>query len=85
MDKEFVVKVFNNINLLNTVNTEDAITLLTEYCSDNGKDPNLTRDFINIVMNTPFLSHCINTALQYYKRKFSVTDIIKNKQIILTY
>lgn len=81
MDKERLLVVLKHPR------TEYLIELLKEYCLEMGKPLNMTLVFLNLVVQTPFFHECYDIAINYYKNKFNVTDLIDNKtnQIILTY
>lgn len=84
MDRDKVIELCNSLNTGN-LSIVSASELLTKYCIEYGKDRALTIKFVSILLNTPFCTDCILIALDYYKKKFNITEVKKNNEVLLIY
>lgn len=82
MDRNFIVKVCNN---LGSINLSDAIILIKDYCIEKGKKEQEVTQFINVLINTPLISFCSSVALEYYKKKFNIIELKQGDNTLLTY
>ena len=58
--------------------------VIYDYCIEMGKDEKDTDTFIAYISNTLFfLRPCFETALNYYKNKFNIAEIIDSNNNIL--
>lgn len=82
MDRERLVSILNGKHDFTT-----HIELLIDYCVEHNKPIEETKIFINIIAQTPFFSGCLNTAVEYYEKKFNIVEVIdtKTNNIILIY
>lgn len=77
MDKEGVVQVLNDYTFRNQV-TDLGVRLIVEYCLEHGKPENETMVFVSSLGMIPNgVVTCLLDALDYYKRKFEVTELSK--------
>lgn len=54
----------------------DASILLIQFCKENGKTSIEAVDFVtSILRNKELLLYCINVALDFYERKFTVCKL----------
>jgi hypothetical protein len=77
MDKETIIRVSNRL-IGNSNITQSDVDILIEYCLEHGKPINKVIKFIHIVSITPNgLYNCLLDALNYYQKKFEITEISK--------
>lgn len=75
MDREKLLAILNR-----KADLSSYIELLVDYCVEEHKKPiEDTKTFINIIAQTPFFSGCLNTAVEYYEKKFNIVKIIDTK------
>jgi hypothetical protein len=84
MDKETIVRMCNRLRDGSMSLTEVSM-LLTDYCSEHGKTLDKIAKFITVLINTPFTTNCVLTALEYYKKQFNVTELKRGNEVLLTY
>lgn len=84
MDKEIIVRTCNRLRDSSLSLTEVSM-LLTDYCLEHGKPLDKISKFITFLINTPFTTNCVLTALEYYKKKFNVTELKRGNEVLLTY
>lgn len=84
MDKETTIRICNKLED-NSLSMTEASMLITDYCLEHNKSLDKISQFITFLINTPFLTNCILTALDYYKRKFNIVEVKKDNQILLIY
>lgn len=84
MDKEFIINVLKRLNS-NQLLIDDVAVLLTEYCVvEHNKPVTGTNNFISIILSNPIIeSACVNAALNYYKRKFSICELYSKEGKLL--
>ena len=83
MDREKLLAILNR-----KADISSYIELLVDYCVEEHKKPiEDTKIFIDIITKTPFFSGCLNTAIEYYEKKFNIVKVIdtKTNNIILIY
>lgn len=82
MDRERLVSILNNKE-----NIQSYIELLIDYCIEHNKPIEETKTFISFIAQTPFFSNCLNIAIDYYKNKLNITEVIdlKTNKTILIY
>jgi hypothetical protein len=87
MDKETIIRICNRLRDGNTsiVSTTEVSMLLTDYCLEHGKPLDKISQFITYLINTPFTTNCVLIALEYYKKKFNVTELKRGNEVLLTY
>ena len=75
MDREKLLAILNK-----EADVSSYIKLLVDYCVEEHKKPiEDTKTFINIITQTPFFSSCLNTAIEYYEKKFNIVKVIDTK------
>lgn len=75
MDREKLISILNGKH-----NFTSYIELLVDYCVEEHKKPiEDTKIFIDIITKTPFFSGCLNTAIEYYEKKFNIVKVIDTK------
>ena len=84
MDKEFIVRTCNRLRD-SSLSLEEVSVLLTAYCLEHGKPLDKITKFITFLINTPFTTNCVLTALNYYKKKFNVVELKKDNETLLIY
>jgi hypothetical protein len=82
MDRESFIKIYYNF-LSNSLSHKDIYNLLKCYCIEHEKPEIYIEKFINLVMSSSFLGFSIQTAVNYYDNKFSVTKILDKNNFIL--
>ena len=84
MDKEFIINVLKCLNS-NQLQTNDVTILLTDYCVvEHNKSVTDTNNFISIILSNPIImSTYVNTALDYYKRKFNIYELYSKEGKLL--
>ena len=87
MDKEFIINILKCLNS-NHLQTNDVTILLTDYCVvEHNKSVTDTNNFIRILTNSfnnrILLFNCIQTALNYYKKKFNVCELYSKEGNLL--
>lgn len=82
MDRERLVSILNNKE-----NIQPYIELLIDYCIEHNKPIEETKTFVNFIAQTPFFSNCLKVAVDYYKNKLNIIEVIdlKTNNIILIY
>jgi hypothetical protein len=82
MDRERLVSILNNKE-----NIQSYIELLIDYCIEHNKPIEETKTFISFIAQTPFFSNCLNVAIDYYKNKLNIIEVIdlKTNKTILIY
>ena len=81
MDKDTIIRILNNGH----PTSQEAITVIVDYCLDKGKTPSQVNMFLHMSAQLN-LEYYFNYALDYYKKKFEVISIIdKEGKILLTY
>lgn len=84
MDKIEVLIVCNK--LLNNILSEQDITkVLTNYCIEMNKGTGQTRQFVESCLFLGLYGDYFKYALDYYKRKYELIEIIKDNKTILIY
>jgi hypothetical protein len=77
MDRKTLVLLLNNY-YSNELSIEEGCTLLYDYCIEKGKDPELTKQFLNIISNDiDNLVSILPYAVEYFENKFSICKIIR--------
>ena len=83
MDKEKL------ISIINTGQLELVIQMLMDYCIEEYKKPQKeTAEFLQFIRhNLIIFANCINIVIEYYKKKFHLTEVIdlKTNKTILIY
>lgn len=82
MDRERLVSILNEKQ-----DFAPYIELLIDYCIEHNKPIEETKTFVNIIAQTPLFSGCLNTAIEYYEKKFNIVKVIgtKTNNTILIY
>lgn len=82
MDREKLVSILNNKE-----NIQPYIELLIDYCIEHNKPIEETKTFVNFIAQTPFFSNCLKIAVDYYKNKLNIIEVIdlKTNNTILIY
>lgn len=82
MDREKLVSILNNKE-----NIASYIELLINYCLEHNKPIEETKTFVNFIAQTPFFSNCLKVAIDYYKNKLNIIEVIdlKTNNTILIY
>lgn len=75
MDREFLVKIIEDIRIKGKVDINDLGKLLLDYCIDNGKEEDLSKDFIQAMIRKGRMVPLCNIAIDYYKTKFNICEI----------
>lgn len=80
MNKEFIVNfITRTINSGNADLDEVYKVFIIYCCEEHNKDINLTKNFINILMQVGLLSTYLEEIIDYYKVKYNLIEI-KNKE-----
>lgn len=68
---------------------EDATNLLLDYCTEQGKDPQLSMTFIQTIIGIGMFQQYLMEALEYYEKKYTINKLqskpnnMGQRQIIL--
>lgn len=88
MDRDFIVKVCNDYYIRKDITCVNDV--LFNYCLEHGKKPKEIYKFISIIFSTMSWIPYFEYALEYYKRKFVIyellrigTNMIQNQKSIL--
>lgn len=81
MDKDFVLKILKN----NSTPISDASVLVSSYCEEMGKPKEYIPKFINIIVNTGIIQAAVASALDYYKKKYNITELKDNQRKTILY
>ena len=84
MDKEFIIDVLKCLK--SSQFSKDKITkILTDYCVlEHNKSVTDTNNFINAIISNPIIVFsCLETALDYYKRKFNISVLYSKEKELL--
>ena len=84
MDKESVIDILNCLK--SSQFSKDKITkILVDYCVlEHNKPVTDTNNFINTIISNPIIiSHYIDIALDYYKRKFNISVLYSKERELL--
>ena len=84
MDKEFIIDVLNCLKS-NRLPIDKVTKVLTDYCIlEHNKSVTDTSNFINAIISNPIIiSHYIDIALDYYKRKFNISVLYSKEGKLL--
>ena len=84
MDKEFIINLLKCLDS-NQLQINDVTILLTDYCVVvHNKSVTDTNKFISIILSNPIIiSTYVNTALDYYKRKFNIYELYSKEGKLL--
>ena len=79
MDREKVVNIATSILIRKSINLQDIILLLDNYCTENKKERKYIDLFIKTLVQLPydFYSKYVDIALKYYMRKYAVCILKK--------
>lgn len=75
------VKVVKVLNILGGVTKDffpekDIKEIILKYCTDHGKDLQLSEKFYNIASNSNIFNEITRTALTHYSTKYEIIKII---------
>lgn len=72
MDRNETVRI-SRLAAFGRLTESDASIVLMQYCMEHGKPYHETAVFvINVLKSKQLLAHCLNIALSFYERKFTV-------------
>ena len=75
MDRDDIVRICRDVEF-DTPSLEDVTKLLMTYCIEKGKDPQISKKFVDLIIITSFFSrHCVKEALKYYQSKYGVVRL----------
>ena len=81
MDREKVVNIATSILIRKSINLQDIILLLDNYCTEKGKERKYIDLFIKTLVQLPydFYSKYVDIALKYYMRKYVICTLFKEE------
>ena len=81
MDREKVVNIATSILIRKSINLQDIILLLDNYCTENKKERKYIDLFIKTLVQLPynFYSEYVDIALKYYMRKYVIYTLFKEE------
>lgn len=89
MDRNDIIRICN-VMVDTSLTRADAYSLLLNYIKDIGKESSKTITLIEFILRNPvLLSHSLNVALSYYKKKFNIVELYSkedsfgNKKLLL--
>ena len=74
MNRNEVVRI-SRLAAFGGLTGEDAANLLLDYCTEHGKDPELSVTFIQTIMGTGMLQPYLMEALEYYGKKYTINEL----------
>ena len=76
MDKETIIEVLENLNKGLIINK--GIQVIQEYCLEHNKPIDMITQYLQAIRVVPNgIKSCLLDALDYYKRKFEITELSK--------
>ena len=88
MDRDGVVRI-SRLVAFGGLAGEDATNLLLDYCTEQGKDPQLSMTFIQTIIGIGMFQQYLMEALEYYEKKYTIIKLqskpnnMGQRQIIL--
>lgn len=88
MSRDEVVRI-SRLVAFGGLTGEDATNLLLDYCTEQGKDPQLSMTFIQTIIGIGMFQQYLMEALEYYEKKYTITKLqskpnnMGQRQIIL--
>lgn len=88
MSRDEVVRI-SRLVAFGGLTGEDATNLLLDYCTEQGKDPQLSMTFIQTIIGIGMFQQYLVEALEYYEKKYTITKLqskpnnMGQRQIIL--
>lgn len=81
MDREKVVNIATSILINKSINLQDIILLLDNYCTEKGKERKYVDLFIKTLVQLPYdiYSSFVDIALKYYMRKYVIYACFKEE------
>ena len=79
MDREKIVNISTSILIKKSINLQNIILLLDNYCTENKKERKYIDLFIKTIVQLPYdmYSNLVDIALKYYMRKYAVCILKK--------
>lgn len=88
MDRDEIVRI-SRLVAFGGLAVEDATNLLLDYCTEQGKDPQLSMTFIQTIIGIGMFQQYLMEALEYYEKKYIINKLqskpnnMGQRQIIL--
>lgn len=85
MNRNRVISIAEKVRGINIsyIDMNDVMELIKCYCIEKGKSEDDTIKFLHMLSRTPFISECVQTALEYYEHKFEINKVFdKNNKLI---
>ena len=84
MDKEFIIDLSKCLSS-NQLPVDKVVKLLTDYCVlEHNKSVTDTNNFISLLLCNPTaIHHYINIAVDYYKKKFNISELYSKEGKLL--
>ena len=79
MDREKIVNIATSILVKKSINLQDIILLLDNYCTEKKKERKYIDLFIKTLVQLPYdiYSSLVGIALNYYMRKYAICILKK--------
>ena len=74
MDRDEVVRI-SRLVAFGGLTEKDAVNLLLDYCTEQGKDPKLSITFIQTIMGMGMVQSYLMEALEYYEKKYTINKL----------
>lgn len=85
MDRNETVRI-SRLATFGGLTESDASIVLMQYCMEHGKLYHETAMFvINVLKSKQLLAHCLNIALSFYERKFTVCKLWSAPNPLITW
>ena len=83
MDREKVVNIATSILVKKSINLQDIILLLDNYCTENKKERKYIDLFIKTLVQLPYdiYSNLVDIALKYYMKKYAICILKKEDNL----
>ena len=76
MDRDEIVRI-SRLAYTGGLSDNDVASVIMQYCLEHNKPLDKIQMFISILLRTSFVSSYFNTALEYFKKKFSICELLE--------
>lgn len=75
MDRDEVVRI-SRLAYNGGLSGNDIASVIMQYCLEHNKPLDKIQIFISLLLRTSFVSLYFDTALEYFKKKFSIYELL---------
>lgn len=76
MDRDEIVRI-SRLASNGGLSDNDVALVILQYCLEHNKPLEKIQIFISFLLRTPFISSYFNTALEYFKKKFGICELLE--------